>query len=203
MQGYSPVIQQLIDSLQCLPGIGPKSAQRMALYLLEKNRNGAKAIAGSLLEVLDKVGNCQVCRTFTEDAVCSICNSSRRDPSFLCIVETPADMLAIEKTSSFNGKYFVLLGRLSPLDGIGPEKLGLDKLENILLNNAVNEIVLATNLTVEGEATSHYITDWLKAKFPHIITSRLAHGIPMGGELEYVDGGTLAQAFNGRSLVKS
>lgn len=202
MIGYSPLIQQLIDSLQCLPGVGPKSAQRMALYLLEKNRSGGKAIANNLLEAIDKIGNCKQCRTLTESDICGICQSPKRDAGLLCIVETPADMLAIEKTSSFFGKYFVLLGRLSPLDGLGPEQLGLEQLKQNLSANQVNEVVLATNLTVEGEATAHYITDWLKSKFPEIITSRIAHGIPIGGELEYVDGGTLAGAFAGRSRVK-
>lgn len=203
MHGYSPLIQQLIEALQCLPGVGPKSAQRMALYLLEKNRTGGKAIAESLLRVIENIGNCSLCRVLTEDKICSICNSSRRDATFMCIVETPADMLAIEKTASFNGKYFVLLGRLSPLDGIGPEQLGLEQLHNILISNQVKEIVLATNLTVEGEATAHYLTDWLKVKFPDIVTSRIAHGIPMGGELEYVDGGTLSQALTRRSRVEA
>lgn len=201
MLGYSPLIQQLIDALQCLPGVGPKSAQRMALYLLEKNRTGGQNIASSLVSALEKIGNCRQCRTLTEDELCNICQSQRRDATLLCIVETPADMLAIEKTSSFNGKYFVLLGRLSPLDGIGPEELGLELLYKILDKNLVNEVVLATNLTVEGEATAHYLTDWIKSKFPKIITSRIAHGIPVGGELEYIDGGTLAGAFTGRSKV--
>lgn len=201
MLGYSPLIQQLIDSLQCLPGVGPKSAQRMALYILEKNRQGGRAIANSLQKAIEKIGNCKQCRTFTEDEICNICTSHKRDGGILCIVETPADMLAIERTSSFSGKYFVLLGRLSPLDGIGPEELGLELLENILKNSQVDELVLATNLTVEGEATSYYITDWIKAKFPRIVVSRIAHGIPVGGELEYVDGGTLAGAFAGRTKM--
>ena len=203
MQGYSPLIQQLINALQCLPGVGPKSAQRMALYLLEKNRTSGQMLANSLLSAIENIVNCQQCRTLTENNLCSICSSVKRDASLLCIVETPADMLAIEKTASFSGKYFVLLGRLSPLDGVGPEQLGLDVLQNILTNNEVAEVILATNLTVEGQATAHYLTNWLAAKFPKIITSRIAHGIPVGGELEYVDGGTLTQAFCGRSRIKS
>lgn len=202
MLGYSPLIQQLIEALQCLPGIGPKSAQRMALYLLEKNRSGGIAIADSLKQAMSNIVNCEVCRTFTEDKVCNICQSPKREASFMCIVETPADMLAIEKAASFNGRYFVLLGRLSPLDGMGPEQLGLNQLKSVLEANNVTEVVLATNLTVEGEATAHYITDWLKAKFPHIVTSRIAHGIPLGGELEYVDGGTLSQAFARRRRIE-
>ncbi len=202
MLGHSPLIQQLIDSLQCLPGVGPKSAQRMALYILEKNRQGGMAISHSLQKAIEKIGNCMRCRTFTEDEICRICSNPKRDQGMLCIVETPADMLAIERTSSFSGRYFVLLGRLSPLDGFGPEELGLELLENILRNHKVDEIVLATNLTVEGEATSYYITDWVKAKFPHIVVSRIAHGIPIGGELEYVDGGTLAGAFAGRTKIR-
>lgn len=201
MLGYSPLIQELITALQCLPGIGPKSAQRMALFLLEKNKNGGFAIAESLQQALERVSNCQKCQTLTEDPVCKICCSHNRDSSFICIVETPADMLAIERTSSFNGKYFVLLGRLSPLDGLGPDQLGLDKLQMMLTENNVSEVVLATNLTIEGEATSFYLTDWLKSKFPKIIISRIAHGVPIGGEIEYVDGGTLAQAFIDRSRI--
>lgn len=202
MLGYSPLIQELINSLQCLPGVGPKSAQRMALFLLEKNRNGGRAIATNLIKALELIGNCQQCRTLTEHKICGICQNTRRDPTFLCIVETPADMLAIEKTCSFNGKYFVLLGRLSPLDGLGPEQLGLEQLSNLLLKNTVNEIVLATNLTIEGEATAHYLTSWLKSNFPNTITTRIAHGVPVGGELEYVDGGTLAQAISDRSELR-
>lgn len=209
--GYSPLIQELINALQCLPGVGPKSAQRMALFLLEKNRQGGKAIANSLLKTLDKIGNCKYCRNLTEHEACEICSNPKRDQNLICIVETPADILAIEKTMSFTGRYFVLLGRLSPLDGIGPEQLGLNilySLLNKLSNSATNtnnskniEIILATNLTIEGQATAHYLTDWLNTKFPGILISRIAHGVPVGGELEYLDGGTLAQAFMGRSKV--
>lgn len=202
MSGYSPLIRELIDALQCLPGVGPKSAQRMALFLLEKNRQGGKAIANSLLKTLERIGNCAYCRTLTEDKICSICQNPHRDQTFLCIVETPADMLAIEKTCSFKGKYFVLLGRLSPLDGIGPDDLGLEQLQQVLINSQVNEIILATNWTVEGEATAQYLTDWIKTKFNNIIVTRIAHGVPIGGELEYVDGGTLAQAINRRSRTE-
>lgn len=203
MLGYSPLIRELIDALQCLPGIGPRSAQRMALFLLEKNRQGGMAIANSLLKTLSSIGNCKSCRTLTEYEFCHICQSIHRDSKFICIVETPGDMLAIEKTSGFRGKYFVLLGRLSPLDGIGPEQLGLDQLWDNLSHNHVNEVVLATNLTVEGEATANYISENLKRKFPEIIITRIAHGVPVGGELEYVDGGTLIQALNRRSPVEA
>ena len=202
MLGYSPLIRELIDALQCLPGVGPKSAQRMALFLLEKNRNGGRAIANSLLKSLELIGNCACCRTLTEHKICNICQNPKRDPSFVCIVETPADMLAVEKTGSFDGRYFVLLGRLSPLDGIGPEQLGLEQLKVILAENIVTEVILATNLTIEGEATAHYLTDWLKNHFDKIIVTRIAHGVPIGGELEYVDGGTLAQAINRRSRTE-
>ncbi|MBP9722504.1 MAG: recombination protein RecR [Gammaproteobacteria bacterium] len=201
MLGYSPLIRELIDALQCLPGVGPRSAQRMALFLLEKNRDGGMAIANSLLKTLANIKNCQQCRTLTEYPICGICNNPNRNSQLICIVETPADMLAIEKTCSYNGRYFVLLGRLSPLDGIGPEQLGLQRLWDMLLNNQASEIVLATNLTVEGEATAHYLTDCIKLKFANILITRIAHGVPVGGELEYVDGGTLAQALTRRSLV--
>ncbi|REG85868.1 recombination mediator RecR [Marinomonas pollencensis] len=196
---FSPLIKELIESLRCLPGVGPKSAQKMALYLLEREHKGADRLAGALREALDKVGRCSGCRTLTEETECSICADPERDATRLCIVETPADVLAIESAGTFDGRYFVLLGHLSPIDGIGPEELGLDHLDNVVLHNQVEEAIIATNSTVEGEATCHYIAEQLKSK--NINVSRIAHGVPMGGELEYVDGNTLALALEGRKTL--
>ncbi|GAA0834792.1 MULTISPECIES: recombination mediator RecR [Gammaproteobacteria] len=196
---FSPLIKELIESLRCLPGVGPKSAQKMALYLLEREHKGADRLANALREALDKVGRCSSCRTLTEETECSICADTERDPTHLCIVETPADVLAIESAGTFDGRYFVLLGHLSPIDGIGPEELGLDHLENLVVHNRVEEAIIATNSTVEGEATCHYIAEKLKSK--NINVSRIAHGVPMGGELEYVDGNTLALALEGRKTL--
>lgn len=196
---FSPLIKELIESLRCLPGVGPKSAQKMALYLLEREHQGADRLAKALREALDKVGRCSSCRTLTEESECSICADPERDPTHLCIVETPADVLAIESAGTFDGRYFVLLGHLSPIDGIGPEELGLAHLENLVIYNQVEEAIIATNSTVEGEATCHYIAEKLKSK--NINVSRIAHGVPMGGELEYVDGNTLALALEGRKTL--
>jgi recombination protein RecR len=192
----SRLIGQLIESLRCLPGVGPKSAQRMAFQLLEHNREGGRQLAAALTQAMERVGNCSACRTLSEDPVCSLCASERRNRSQLCIVETPADVQALEQATGYQGLYFVLMGHLSPLDGIGPEALGLDMLETRLASGEVKELILATNPTVEGEATAHFISEMARA---HAIrATRIAHGVPMGGELEYIDGGTLSHAFAGR-----
>lgn len=193
---HSPLIQQLVDALCCLPGVGPKSAQRMAYHLLERDRDGAQLLSSALQNAAEKVGHCGVCRTFTEAEVCSICQSPRRNRSLLCIVETPADAHAIEQSTGFSGLYFILMGHLSPLDGIGPEDIGLDILERRLANESIEELIIATNSTVEGEATAHYISGL--AQDNKITVTRIAHGVPMGGELEFVDGQTLFHAFSGR-----
>jgi len=196
---YSPLIDELIDALRCLPGVGPKSAQRMALHLLERNRQGATRLVAALELAVEHVGRCQLCRTLTEHDVCEICASPRRDIHQLCVVETPADLFAIEQSGSYRGRYFVLLGHLSPIDGIGPEAIGVDQLMSRLLEEDINELILATNLTVEGETTAHYISE--RARQLNVTVSRIAHGVPMGGELEYVDGGTLSHAFSSRKLL--
>jgi recombination protein RecR len=196
---FSPLIDELMSSLRCLPGVGPKSAQRMALHLLERDRPGAERLAQSLHRAVEGVGRCQRCRTLTEQALCGICNNSRRDDSFLCVVETPADVLAIEQAGSYQGKYFVLLGHLSPIDGIGPEDIGIDQLIGLLSAEPIQEVILATNPTVEGEATAFYISE--RAKHLGVTVSRIAHGVPLGGELEFIDGGTLAHAFSSRRNV--
>ncbi len=195
----SPLIQQLIQSLRCLPGVGAKSAQRMAFYLLERDQNGARILSQTLLTAIEKVGYCEQCRMLSETSTCAICNNQKRDESQLCIVESPADVLAIEQSGQYRGYYFVLKGHLSPLDGIGPEDIGLDLLLKRLQITPVKEVILATNTTVEGGATAHYIAQLIKPS--GITVSRIAHGVPMGGELEYVDGHTLVQALNGRTLV--
>ncbi|WP_163833989.1 recombination mediator RecR [Spartinivicinus ruber] len=193
---FSPLISELITAFRCLPGVGPKSAQRMALHLLERDRQGALQLAHSLQQAANHVGNCQRCRTLCETSLCPICSSSRRQLETICVVETPADVLAIEQAGGFNGMYFVLMGHLSPLEGIGPEQLGLNQLIERVKQEQIEELILATNPTVEGETTAHYIADQLQG-LP-IRLSRIAHGIPLGGELEYVDGGTLAHALAGR-----
>ena len=196
---FSPLIADLIDALRTLPGVGPKSAQRMAMHLLERNRPGAARQAAALQAAVDGVGHCVRCRTLTEHELCAICASPRRDPKRLCVVETPGDALAVEQAGGFNGQYFVLLGRLSPLDGVGPDDLGLDALASRVADEAVEEVILATNPTVEGDATAFYISDLLRPT--GVAVSRIAHGVPLGGEIEYVDAGTLAHAFNGRKRV--
>jgi len=192
----SPLIGRLIEALRCLPGVGPKSAQRMAFHLLERNREGALRLAKALEEAVERVGHCERCRTLSETALCRLCVSDRRDPAQLCVVENPADVQAIEQTTSFQGLYFVLMGHLSPLDGIGPEDIGLDRLAQRFASGEVREVILATNPTVEGEATAHYIADM--AREHGIRASRIAYGVPFGGELEYVDAGTLSHALAGR-----
>ncbi len=191
------LLEELIDSLRCLPGVGPKTAQRMAFHLLERERESAATLSGKITEALDKIGHCQRCRTFTELEICKICTSTSRNEAILCVVENPADLLVLEQSGSYRGYYFVLMGRLSPLDGIGPEALGMDRLEAILDEGKVDEIILATNATVEGEVTAHYISEMAAAR--DISTSRIAQGIPMGGELEYVDRQTLAHAMESRT----
>ena len=192
----SNLLDELIEALRCLPGVGAKSAQRMAFHVLERDRAGAKRLAEKLASAAERIGNCTRCRTFSEAQVCSICSSSARDPHTLCIVETPADQLAIEHATGFRGRYFVLLGRLSPLDGLGPKELGLDLLTTRLGEGEVNELIVATNPTVEGEATAHMLSQI--ARQAGVRATRLAHGVPLGGELEYIDRGTLAHAFGSR-----
>ena len=194
---FSPLVQELIDTLKCLPGVGAKSAQRMAFHLLERDRVGASKLSNALKNSMENVGHCQQCRTFTEQTVCDICQNPKREiVQQLCIVESPADVIAIEQTGEFKGKYFILMGHLSPIDGIGPEDLGLDILSQLLSGDSFKEIILATNPTVEGEATAHYIAE-LATKY-NVDVSRIAHGVPVGGELEYVDGNTLSHALSGR-----
>lgn len=195
----SQKLDELIRALRLLPGIGPKSAQRMAFYLLERGRSQAKIIADSIKEALEQVGYCDWCNNFSDDALCYLCNNPKRDKAQLCIVETPADVSAIEQSCSYSGYYFVLMGHLSPLDGIGPEDINLDKLMQHLKQHEFKEIIIATNPTVEGEATAHYIADMIRPL--NIRLSRIAHGVPLGGELEYVDGGTLAKALNSREAL--
>ncbi|RMD69849.1 MAG: recombination protein RecR [Gammaproteobacteria bacterium] len=194
-----PSLKRLMEAFRCLPGVGPKSAQRMVYHLLERDREGARRLAEALLEAVERVGHCSQCRTFSEEPVCPLCRDPSRDPSLLCVVETPQDVEIIEQATGFRGRYFVLLGTLSPLDGIGPEDLGLDALLTRLREGAVREVILATDPTVEGEATAHYISEQIKPL--SIRTTRLARGIPLGGELEYLDGGTLAHAFSGRKVL--
>ncbi|CAN4271236.1 RecR Recombinational DNA repair protein (RecF pathway) [Methylophilaceae bacterium] len=194
-----PALEQLIDSLRCLPGVGPKSAQRMAYYLLQRDRKGASGLATALDQALQVVGHCQLCNTFSEQAVCPLCASEQRDSHLLCVVEMPTDLLMLENTRAYTGMYFVLMGRLSPLDGVGPKEIHLDKLLKRAQDGLVQEVILATNYTVEGDATAHYISELLKAR--GIKTSRIARGMPMGGEIEYVDSGTLAQAMMERRSI--
>ena len=194
-----PLLNQLIESLRCLPGVGPKTAQRMALHLLERNREGGLQLADILAEAMHKIGRCEQCRDLTELGLCAICSNPRRDQSLLCVVESPVDVLAIEQATAFTGRYFVLLGRLSPLDGIGPAELGLDQLAERLKKNAPDELIIATNPTVEGEATSYYLQKM--AGKNNIRVTCIAHGVPLGGELEYTDQSTLAHAFGSRLPV--
>lgn len=197
----SPLIEKLVESFRCLPGVGPKSAQRMALYLLERNRAGGRHLVAMLEEAIEKVGNCQQCRTLTEDTLCRICTNPSRNARLLCIVESPADVHAIEQTGSYKGLYFVLMGHLSPIDGVGPDQIGIPELLDLLRNRQIDEVILASNPTVEGEATAYYIAEQIKGF--ELVVSRIAHGVPVGGELEFVDGGTLSHAFNGRQVVRN
>jgi len=196
---YPPALLRLIEALRCLPGVGPKSAQRMAFHLLEKDRNSAAMLADSLHQAIGSVGRCERCRMFAQAQLCPICASSTRDATTLCIVESPADVAAIEQSGSYRGTYFVLMGHLSPLDGIGPDELGFAQLEALLADGSIREAILATNTTVEGDATAHVIAEL--ALRHEVKPSRIAHGVPVGGELEYVDGGTLAHALAGRHTL--
>lgn len=196
---FSPLIQQLIDSLKFLPGVGPKSAQRMAFYLLERQREKGLTLSKALQEALTQVGRCQRCYTFCETPLCELCSNTKRNQALLCVVETPADVIAIEQTNSYFGLYFVLMGHLSPLDGIGPNEIGMKELEARIKQNEITEIILATNPTIEGEATAHYIVNLVKNE--KIQCSRIAHGVPLGGELEYLDGGTLARSLQSRQVI--
>lgn len=197
--GLSPLLDRLIESLRCLPGVGPKTAQRMAFHLLEREREGGGRLVEALCEALERVGHCNQCRTLTEEETCLICADPRRDDSLICILESPADVIAVEQTATFRGRYFVLNGHLSPLDGIGPGELGLDELGERFAAGGIVEVILATSTTVEGEATAQYIAQMAQA---HAISAtRIAHGVPLGGELEYIDSGTLSHAFAGRRAI--
>ena len=192
-------LAQLIQALRVLPGVGPKSAQRMAFHLLQRDRLGGKSLAEALLEAVEHIGYCEECRTLTEGDLCAVCANPNRDGTQLCIVESPSEVFAIDQSTGFKGRFFVLNGRLSPLDGIGPDELRLDLLERRLQSGEVRELILATNTTVEGEATAHYISEM--AKHFGLRPTRIAYGVPFGGEIEFVDGTTLAHAFNGRREV--
>jgi recombination protein RecR len=200
---FEPVsgLDALAKALRCLPGVGPKAAQRMALHLLQHDRDGAGRLANALIHAAEHVRHCESCNTFTEDEVCALCRSGRRDPALLCVVETPADLLMVENTQAYSGLYFVLMGRLSPLDGIGPKEIRLERLIKRATDGVVREVVLATNFTNEGEATAHYIGELLAAR--GLAVTRLARGVPVGGELEYVDSGTLAEALRERRTLGS
>lgn len=199
----SPLLKQLIEALRYLPGVGPKTAQRMALQLLERNRENGKQLARIMTDALEKISACQYCRNFSETDVCQLCASPHRDSSLLCIIENPIDLFAVEQMGNYRGRYFILMGRLSPLDGIGPDEIGIKQLGTLLnqSNPAVKEMILATNPTVEGEATAHYISEFTKQRHANIKITRIAHGVPLGGELEYIDSGTLAHAFAGRDIL--
>ena len=190
------LIDNLIQALQVLPGVGPKSAQRMALTLLQRNRSGGTTLGNILLQAMESVKRCAICRNLTESETCRVCRDTRRDSTMLCVVESPADVLAIEQAGGYRGYYFVLHGRLSPIDGVGPEQLGLDRLQARISEITPDEVILATNPTVEGEATAHYISRMVCSEVKKI--SRIAHGVPLGGEIEYTDGGTLTHALQGR-----
>ncbi|VAX07982.1 Recombination protein RecR [hydrothermal vent metagenome] len=195
-----PLLLRLINAFCCLPGVGPKSAQRMAFHVLERDRSGGSDLAHVLAEAVEKIGHCNRCRTLSETDICHQCANTKRDDTQLCVVETPAEAMAIEQAIDYRGRYFVLGGRLSPLDGIGPKEIGLDLLEQRLGEGVVQEVILATNPTVEGEATAHYISEMARAA--GILATRIAHGVPLGSELEYVDGGTLSHAFWGRTSIE-
>lgn len=192
----TPLLGELIKALTILPGVGPKSAQRIAFHLLERNRDGARALARTLEEAMTRIGQCARCRTFSETALCRICASNARDPSVLCVVETPLDVASIEQTAAFKGLYWVLRGRLSPIDGVTPETLGLPQLERRLAEGEVKELIIATGTTMEGEATAHYLGQI--ARRQRVTPTRIAYGVPVGGELEYVDGTTLSHAIGSR-----
>ena len=192
------LLEQVIEAFSCLPGVGPKSAQRMLLHLLERDREGGRRLARILSEAIDKIGHCKSCRNLTEAELCEICSDGKRESNILCVVEAPSDVIAIEQSLSFSGQYFVLMGTLSPIDGRGPDEIGIDHLVR-RCESGIQEIILAVSSTVEGEATAHYISEALKPL--NVTISRLAQGIPLGGELEFVDGGTLSHAFDGRKSI--
>jgi len=196
----SSLLGQLIEALRCLPGVGPKSAQRMAFHLLERNRQGGTHLAEILQSAMERIGRCTVCRDLTENALCRICSNDKRNPALLCVVESPSDVLAIEQATGYQGRYFVLMGRLSPLDGIGPAELGLDELASKLRDEPPTELIIATNPTVEGEATAFYLQRM--AQKTGVRASRITHGVPLGGELEYTDQSTIAHAFSSRQYVQ-
>ncbi len=196
---HTPALARLIDALRVLPGVGPKSAQRMAFHLLQDGRDGARALTVSLDAALEKVGRCRRCRMLTESELCFICSTPQRDASLMCVVESPADVVAIEQSGGYRGRYFVLMGHLSPLDGIGPEQLGIREFEASLEEGEIAEVILATNPTVEGEATAHFLSELVRQR--GLKATRIAHGVPIGGELEYIDGGTLAHALAGRQSL--
>ena len=193
---HAPLVDQLIHAFTCLPGVGPRSAQRMAYSLLDRGREEGRRLGNALHAAMDGVQHCQRCRNYAEEELCPVCSDARRDSTLVCIVATPADVLAFEQSGEYRGQYFVLMGELSPLDGIGPRELGLDVLEQRLKQGEINELILATGTTVEGEATAHYVLDL--AQEAGVTVSRIAQGVPMGGDLEFVDGATLAQALRGR-----
>jgi recombination protein RecR len=196
---YSPALAHLITTLRRLPGVGPKSAQRMAFHLLERDREGALEISRALAQAVATIGQCRRCRMLSDAELCPICASTQRDPSLLCVVESPADVVAVEQSGGFRGRYYVLMGHLSPLDGVGPAELGVGQLEALLEEGTVRELILATNPTVEGDATAHFLGELASRR--GVRATRIAHGVPVGGELEYVDGGTLAHALAGRQLL--
>lgn len=199
MKSDENLLSQLVHAFKILPGIGEKSAQRMAFYLLEKNREGGSNLAKLISASVEKIRNCSSCRNLTEDLICDICGDDRRDKKIMCVVESPTDVLAIEKSGSFKGKYFVLMGRLSPIDGVTPQDLGIPKLVSNIKSSEVQELIIATSPTIEGDATSFYIKDQLSEN--NILISRIAYGVPMGGELEYVDNTTLGRAIQGRREI--
>ena len=196
---FSPLIEELVESLRCLPGVGRKTAQRMALHLLEREREAGVHLSETLARAMEGIGHCQQCRNFCEQEICGFCADPRRDAGTICVVESPTDVIAVEQSGSYRGLYFVLMGHLSPIDGIGPEDIGLDVLQRRIRDGDVREVILATNPTVEGEATAYYLSELVRGEGLKI--SRIAHGVPLGGELEYVDGSTLAHAFSGRKQL--
>jgi recombination protein RecR len=196
---FSPLLQELIEALRCLPGVGQKTAQRMAFHLLERKRESGLKLAEKLTEALTAIQHCQSCRNFSELPICELCNNSKRDATQLCIVETPIEVMTIEQTNTFNGHYFVLMGRISPLDGIGPKELKLDELEQKLARTTVKELILAINPTIEGQATCYYLSEL--AKKYQLNVSQIAYGVPFGGELEWVDLPTIAHAFKTRQFL--
>ena len=201
MSKVSPIVDSLIEAFQCLPGVGPKSAQRMVLHLLERNKNGGLILANTLSNALESVDKCSNCRIFTEDKICQICSNEKRNKKQICVVESVSDVFAIEMSNQFTGQYFILHGHLSPIDDIGPEELGLEKLFARTREEGIEEIILATNSTLEGETTSHFIYDKIKT-IENLKVTKLARGVPLGGELEYVDRGTIMHAFSGRQNLR-